>query len=230
MATTMRVQWLWAAAAVAVLAGCGSSDGPMASSPSNASIPQLSAADKAKQLEHERLKDSLRAVKEDFKARRAAHHDEFEQARAAWNQLEKEIKTAKKEGNPYPTDLLACEPHEYEGDAAIIGPNGGSIRVGDHELRVPAGALDHEVLITAEAPVSSVAVVNLEPHGLQFAQPVQLELSYRNCIQPPGWLDLFIVYLDSADRILEVNVSRDKKGVKSVVGDLEHFSRYAIAW
>ena len=38
--------------------------------------------------------------------------------------------------------------------AAIIGPQGGSIKVGEHELVIPAGALAQEELIVAEAPTS----------------------------------------------------------------------------
>jgi len=101
--------------------------------------------------------------------------------------------------------------------------------VGKHELKIPKGALDHEVVIVAEAPVSELVEVELQPHGLQFAVPAKLKLNYDNCVVPMN-LNLFIVYLSTNGNVLDIRPSVDKKGLDTVVGELDHFSRYAVAW
>jgi hypothetical protein len=219
-ATTFGIRWLWAGA-VAVLTGCSALDGPTAVGPTDGStgFEQLS--------EHDRLADSLVALQ----ARFAAEASRQAQLELGLNlsQLPRiDLSTITKPLGAV-THLLLCSPQKYAANAAIIGPKGGSIRVGNHELRIPAGALSKEVLISAEAPVTNNAVVNLEPHGLKFAKPVSLELSYKNCLLPP-LLDLYVVYLNPANKILEVNRSRVSLPSKSVTGELDHFSRYAIAW
>jgi len=218
----------WLTAVLAAVVSCTTGEGPTAASPAVPSF-EVGNGEEAR-AEHQHLEQELAEAKARFKAERTRHHREFELAHRAWGLFKKEQDFARKHHLDLPTQLLRCEPQEYVGDAAIIGPKGGTIHVGEHTLRVLPGALDHEVLISAEAPVSDLVEVDLEPHGLRFAEPAQLELSYRNCIQPPEWLNLFVVYLGADDRILEVNASRDKKGLKSVTGELEHFSRYAIAW
>ena len=54
-----------------------------------------------------------------------------------------------------PVDLLRCEPRPYDADATIIGPDGGTLHIGEHQLVIPRGALTREELIVAEAPTSS---------------------------------------------------------------------------
>jgi hypothetical protein len=150
------------------------------------------------------------------------------EARRNWKEFQRNWNLAKKAGAL--PELLACAPQEYTAEAELIGPDGGSIKIGPHELKIPAGALDHEVVISAVAPVSTLVEVQLQPEGLHFQVPVKLKLNYSQCVQPPYWLKLFMVYLSDDGRVLEITASRDKKGLKTVVGYLEHFSRYAIAW
>jgi hypothetical protein len=187
-------------------------------------------ADSARKAAHDSLMDALKQEKDRLKEERRLHHAEFEQARREWNLWKRAQAELKKHNSGYVPELLRCEPQEFAGDAEVIGPKGGSLRIGDHELRIPVGALDHDVLISGTAPVSDVAEVDLQPEGLHFDKPAELELSYRNCVQPPDWVNVVVVYLGNNDQILEVNASVDKKGLKSVVGSLAHFSRYAVAW
>jgi len=208
-------------AALALLAGCRESASVL--EPVNFA---MTAEQKA---EHDALKEAREAARARFKAEREARKAEFEAARDAWRLFKKDMAVAKKTGS-FSIDFLRCEPQEYGGDAEVIGPNGGSIKVGEHELRIPKGALDHDVLITMERPVSELIEVQIQPHGLHFARDVELELSYSHCVQPPLFRP-FIVYVDDLqETILEVEWSVDKKGLKTVTGSLEHFSRYAVAY
>jgi hypothetical protein len=208
-------------AALLLVAGC--SNGPNVVEPVNFG---MTAEQKA---QADALKDAKDAAKARFKAEKGARKAEFEAARDAWKLFKKGIEIAKKNGN-LASILLRCEPQEYDGDAEVIGPNGGHIKLGENELRIPKGALDHDVLITMERPVSQLVEVVIQPHGLHFAKDVELELSYSHCVQPPHFRP-FIVYLDDTqETILEVEWSTDKKGLKTVTGFLEHFSRYAVAY
>ena len=125
--------------------------------------------------------------------------------------------------------LMRCEPHDYAADAAIIGPNGGTLHVGQHELMIPKGALDHEELITAEAPTSSLVDVRFQPEGLQFSTDARLKLSYKDCVRPTS-ADLFVAYLGHGNQVLELPPSRDQKIDDDVEADIGHFSRYALAY
>jgi hypothetical protein len=130
------------------------------------------------------------------------------------------------------TGLLACRVEPYAMTKKTIGPAGGRIEVGRHVLVVPAGALSAPTLITAEAPSDPVASVRFSPEGLQFneGRPARLTLDYSNC--PLGRLQILkrIAYTTERFNILTYLLSRDNLLLQRVSGDVEHFSRYAVAW
>jgi hypothetical protein len=233
--TTMRLLAL--AAGLAVLA-CSDSSTPV--EPSKVA-PQFSVTRDAAHARHEALKQELEERRAYFKEQKDANKDALRAARAewkAWKQDWKEQYKLEKEawkrahpgekGGPE-IQLLRCEPQDYQADAAIIGPDGGTLHVGRHELVIPKGALDHEELITAEAPTSSLVDVGFGPEGLQFLKPAQLTLSYKGCVRPTV-AEFLIAYLGQGNRILELLPSTDLKLDDEVDADIEHFSRYAIAW
>ena len=78
--------------------------------------------------------------------------------------------------------LIQCQPQRYQGEVRIIGPAGGTVKFGPHDLRIPAGALDHWVVITGEIEVSWHVVADLSPQGLTFAAPAILELTFEKCL------------------------------------------------
>ena len=131
---------------------------------------------------------------------------------------------------PLPSPLLLCKPLEYEAAAAIIGPEGGEIRFGEHRLKIPAGALLTRTVVTAEAPTSLMVTVDFSPHGLQFQEDVELRLDYSHCTQPLLPAALGVVYLDDLLRILETPPSEDYRGSQWVRSWLRHFSKYAVAY
>ena len=218
---------------------CSDSGSPF--EPSNSPDPQFSVGSDSARARHEALKQELEERKAYFKQQKEANKYALRAAKAEWKAWKEDWleqykleKRAWKREHPGETggpdiQLMRCEPRDYESDAAIIGPNGGTLHVGPHELVIPKGALDHEEMITAEAPTSSLVDVRFQPEGLQFSQAAQLKLSYKGCVRPTI-ADLFVAYLGQGNRILELPPSRDQKVDDDVEADIGHFSRYAIAY
>lgn len=127
-------------------------------------------------------------------------------------------------------ELLACTPQPPESAAALIGPEGGTLAVGAHVLRIPEGALAEPVTITAVAPSASVVRVDFAPEGLAFARAATLTLSYAHCGLAYSLLPKRIAYTTDALAILEYLFSLDNLFARRVTGRLEHFSTYAVAW
>ncbi len=229
--------WMPLVPALAIIA-CSDADAP--SAPSSPQVSFSVVSDQA-HARHEALKAEWEARKAYFREKKEENREALRAARADWMAWKKDWRAQYKlqkeawrrehpgeKGGPE-IQLLRCEPQDYVGDAAIIGPKGGTLHVGDHELVVPAGALREEVLISAESPTSSLVDVQLAPHGLQFEKPVKLRLSYEHCVRPTI-TDLLVVYLGQGNRLLELPPSVDDKNHKDVTADIDHFSRYAVAW
>jgi len=127
------------------------------------------------------------------------------------------------------TGLLYCEPQPYVATVQIMGPEGGVIRVGQHSLVIPRGALTQRTVITAERPVSLAATVRFSPHGLRFQRSAGLTMDYSHC---DGLLFLRkrIAYTDEKLNILEWPFSFDDATNEQVQGKIDHFSRYAVAY
>jgi hypothetical protein len=127
--------------------------------------------------------------------------------------------------------LLKCTPLPYASASKAIGPAGGSLQVGPHTLRIPAGALSQTVTIRAEAPSDVVNSVRLYPEGLQFGGTgASLTMSYANCNLLGRILPKRIAYTTEGLQILSYLLSLDNLLQKNVTGQLRHFSRYAVAW
>lgn len=225
-------RWVAGTTSLLLLLSCGGGEAPTAPSAVQAFAARgaASLSNPDPKATHDSLLELLQQDKKQLELARKLHHAEFEQAKRDWEVWKKALEETRKHQPGFIPELLRCEPQDYAGDAALIGPSGGTLNVGPHRLQIPAGALDHEVVITAVAPVSDLIEVDFQPEGLQFDRQAQLTLSYSQCVQPLGWGDLFIAYLGGGDQILEITPSWDNKGLKSVVGLLDHFSRYAVAW
>jgi hypothetical protein len=124
--------------------------------------------------------------------------------------------------------LLTCEPQPYEAQTKVIGPLGGQINVGNHNLEILPLALPGDVAITVEQIEGSARSVRLNPEGLQFAIPAILTLSYVGCEDTAH--PKRIVYTDELLNILEWLVSLDLTSSSQVQTLLDHFSRYAVAF
>jgi hypothetical protein len=112
-----------------------------------------------------------------------------------------------------------------------VGPNGGIIQVGPHYLAVPYGALSSPVSITAVIPSGSrINQVRFQPEGLQFQRSAALTMSYANCSLLGKLLPKRIAYIDDNQNILEYLLSLDLLNLRTVTGQVRHFSAYAVAW
>jgi hypothetical protein len=125
--------------------------------------------------------------------------------------------------------LLQCTPQAYVKVTAQIGPAGGTINFGHHQLEIPRGALSAPVMITAEALAEAGNAVRFQPEGLKFAVGAPLHLSYANCRDNLLGLKS-VVYTNDLLAILERLLTVDNRTSKEVVAPLRHFSRYAVAW
>lgn len=131
-------------------------------------------------------------------------------------------------GVPDKISLLICQQQEYAVTTAVIGPQGGQISVGNHTLTIFENALSADVTITAEQIEGTVNSVRFSPEGLQFAVPAELSLSYQNCAAVK-WSKR-VVYTDELLNILELPPSVDDSVNIRVKGEIDHFSRYAVAY
>jgi hypothetical protein len=138
--------------------------------------------------------------------------------------------------------LVQCSPLPRDSVSKTIGRWGGSITVGPQTLYIPAGALDHNVTITAVLSGDSVNAVHFEPQGLQFNRTAYLTLSYANCNLLGDLLGpLFrrghgsrtpdhIAYTDDSYNIITLLQSTSNPWNQTVTGEVHHFSQYAMAW
>jgi len=136
--------------------------------------------------------------------------------------------------------LVSCRPLPYESVTQTIGPEGGVVEVRRNWLVVPRGALTDPVSITAVAPSDTLALVRFQPAGLRFQKTALLVVAYDNCRVKRGVTPRIAHVTDALD-VIEflpaVAASPDDprfkkvhKGHQRVVGKLQHFSNYAVAW
>ena len=125
--------------------------------------------------------------------------------------------------------LLACSPLTADSVTVPIGPDGGTISVGPHQLVIPAGALDSTIDITAIVPHENVNRVTFYPEGLTFNTPASLTMSYANCGVVTGLLPKYVVYVNGTT-IADILPSLDSFLTRTVTGSIGHFSDYVVAW
>lgn len=130
------------------------------------------------------------------------------------------------------TGLLSCQAQPYLRAEKIIGPAGGTLVIGEHRLVVPRGALEERVRITAERPSDEVVSVRLHPEGLEFDDdhPARLTLDYNHCGLVHNLIPKRIAYTTERLRIISLLKSVDNLLRRRVSAELEHFSRYAVAY
>jgi len=135
--------------------------------------------------------------------------------------------------------LLSCRPLAYESVTQTIGPEGGVLEVRHNWLVIPRGALQEMVTITAVATSDTLAVIRFQPEGLRFQQTAFLVAAYDNCRVTKGAtpriahvtdaLDV-IEFLPSVAASLDPRLKKVHHGPHQVIGELQHFSNYAVAW
>jgi len=136
--------------------------------------------------------------------------------------------------------LLSCRPLAYESVTQTIGPEGGFLKVRHNWLVIPRGALRDTVTITAVTPSDTLALIRLQPEGLRFQKTALLVLTFDNCRVRKAATPRIAHVTDALD-VIEFLPAVDSwhgdprfkhvhKSHHSVVGELQHFSNYAVAW
>ena len=138
------------------------------------------------------------------------------------------------------TGLVACS-QTYDSVTKVIGPLGDTLQVGHHILVVHALALTDTVSITAVAPADTVRWVRFHPDGLVFQPTVDgwsalLYTNYKDCGVPTTQTVRLAQVSDSLaiEGYLPTYVQSRKnpwsQANQYVIGLLQHFSNYAVAW
>jgi len=135
--------------------------------------------------------------------------------------------------------LVSCRPLPFASVTKTIGPAGGLIEVRRNWLVVPRGALSEPVTITAVAPSDTLALVRFQPEGLQFQKTAFLVVTYDNCRVPKRVTPRIALVTDELEvieflapvggSVVDRLLRKARKG-RHVIGQLQHFSNYAVAW
>lgn len=111
-----------------------------------------------------------------------------------------------------------------------VDAKGGSLTLGRSALIIPAKALHARTRITATVRVGASGVsLDLQPHGLTFAVPVELRADFAGCSIPAGE-PLNAFYVNDDGGILQVMPSAQPAGVAQLRALTDHFSGYLVAW
>lgn len=113
---------------------------------------------------------------------------------------------------------------------AVIGREGGTIRLGLHTLTIPAGAVDRQIVFTMANASQTAVAVDCGPSPFRFNIPVELSLSYAGTTfeRSDHQNTLQIFYMASTISCIAMPSHVDVAN-KTVTAQLDHFSRYIIS-
>ena len=208
--------------AIGVLAGCSTDS--ITSAPATADVAQLrpNFSVTYKRADDPKLLRLLESEQRRVAKARKSEEARYNEVRREWRKLNRSYMRGR-------YDLLLCEPLPYDATTRIVGPRGGTLDFGPHELEIPIGALSGYTVITAEVPVSTSVSTRFSPHGTTFHVAPKLTLSYAHCNRPLTSVE-HIVYTNGVEgEVLEVPPSSDDALNQRVYGWLSHFSIYALA-
>jgi hypothetical protein len=105
----------------------------------------------------------------------------------------------------------------------IKADDGGKVVYGRYQVTLPKGALAADTYITVRDPANEFVSCELEPHGIQFLVPVELQIDLHG-LQYLPFTDWSIYWLSAEDQWQdEGGTFADEK----VRANLQHFSIYA---
>ena len=107
-----------------------------------------------------------------------------------------------------------------------IGPEGGRLDFAGFAIEVPAGAVDKVTMFSIRLPVdpqeSDYVVAEFGPHGATFAQPVAIELPFRNT-SIEGAASPTIVWWNAGWVDMGASLTADGQRLRTIT---DHFSTY----
>lgn len=102
---------------------------------------------------------------------------------------------------------------------------------GETKLTIPAGAVSEPTTISMHISYDGPIMVELEPHGIQFVEPVEIAISYKPAdLTGVDLEEINVYYFNESLAVPEweqVPNSASVPGEFSVKAPLSHFSRYA---
>ena len=156
------------------------------------------------------------------------------------------VKPPSTTGSSNKTGLVVCS-QTYDSVTKVIGRKGDTLHVGHHILWVDSLVLSDTVTITAVAPADTLRRVRFQPEGLQFpassldrsyglSAGALLYTDYKDCGVPTSDT-LRVAQVSDSLAILgylqgwsQVKRNAWSQANQYVLGQLPHFSNYAIAW
>ncbi len=128
--------------------------------------------------------------------------------------------------------LLECPVETSSSASSVIGPLGGVVSVGGHQLVVPPLAVPIPTQFTVTVPASQYVRVDITAGNgqhYQFQKPVSITLSYARCSRSNIEKEsLRIFYVDDGNAILQDMGGTDDKAARTVTTGTDHLSGYVI--
>ncbi|HEX2206894.1 MAG TPA: hypothetical protein VHG93_04375 [Longimicrobium sp.] len=127
---------------------------------------------------------------------------------------------------------LECPVDSTVSASGLVGPLGGVVGVGGHQLVIPPLAVLLPTQFTVTVPASQYVRVDVTAGNgqhFQFRKPVTLTLSYARCTRSDiDKENLRIYYVDDNNAILEDLGGTDDKNARTVTTGTDHLSGYLI--
>lgn len=128
--------------------------------------------------------------------------------------------------------LLICPNSKEVRVEQTIGPEGGTLQVGEHRLVLPKGAVTERVKFTGVLLADRVLKVQFRANGqdgYKFAQPAALTLGYGRCDVQTDPQRLRIYKIDpKTNRILAEMGGKVDPNRRSVTAALNSLSTYTL--
>lgn len=130
--------------------------------------------------------------------------------------------------------LVECPTDTELRTSETITGLGGTVTLGGHQVKIPAGALLEPTEITLVEPVSNYMKIHVLAGGSEtftFLEPVEITLSYERCTRSNIDKEpLEVWHVDEVtNELLENMGGVDDKDARAVTFTTDHLSGYAIA-
>jgi hypothetical protein len=118
---------------------------------------------------------------------------------------------------------------ELYAEAVVSNATGGRLQLLDVTLEIPAGAVGNDTLFSIRIPDVSTFYNQFGTDGLVFNTPVSVTISYRDAdLSGVNESSIRIAWLNPATGNYESMRCTVDKVAKTVTGNLNHFSAYAL--
>ncbi len=143
--------------------------------------------------------------------------------------------TGSRTGADSQAKLLMCPNTKEVRVEGTIGPEGGTLALGEHSLEIPVGAVSVPIRFVGILPVDELLKATFQANGAEaytFQIPVTLTLSFSRCEkerQALGPKALRVYKIDPRTNAIEKDLGgTEKDKEKVVVATLEGFSTYTL--